>query len=503
MSEASAFERSPLLRDIFWIFSPTRTERDTTAHPSDGLVVFAVMWGMAMMLSMASQVPVLRGDEGVLHQGLAWATLASAGLLVMNPRRTPLLLLVSGLMVAFYLLRMPVSSNNQTIAIHMNVAIIIALGAQAFRGSGGPADREFPYEQLRVVARSLLAVMYFYGIFHKINTGFFDPDQSCATALYVPLTQPFGLDDSIVGRYLAIASTFIIETIAIVCLYWRRFFWFGLLVSLPFHYVIPISGFSWYMDFSSLVFALYMLSIPREAASGLYATGVWLVRRVPRLRPGLSAIVILAAFCAIVGTLVLVAAQFYYPDRQLKLLWHSVWLLVWAAFGGVAMLLIIRAALLEHPYSVPAGNRLQRWWVYAIPTVLFVGSASPYLGLKTESSIAMFSNLHTEGGVSNHLLFPEPPYLFDYQANVARIIDTNNEALSDRVELNPNLGLVEHDIAIRLMGTPDMWITYEMNGRIYRRVTLETFSGHLPNSIERTLLDFKPLDWTRPKPCTH
>jgi len=63
--------------------------------------------------------------------------------------------------------------------------------------------------------------------------------------------------------------------------------------------------------------------------------------------------------------------------------------------------------------------------VYAFPAVLFV-SAAPYLGLKTESPIAMFSNLHTEGGISNHLLFSQPPYLFDYQSKVVKVLDTNN-----------------------------------------------------------------------------
>ena len=37
-------------------------------------------------------------------------------------------------------------------------------------------------EQLRLVARYLLAIMYFYGIFHKINTDFLNPQVSCAVA---------------------------------------------------------------------------------------------------------------------------------------------------------------------------------------------------------------------------------------------------------------------------------------------------------------------------------
>jgi hypothetical protein len=487
---------------LWWIFTPEKTERDVAARPSDGLVVFSVMWAMALMLSAASRIQILRGDQGLLLAGLTWGAIGAAALVVMNPRKTRLLLLVTGLMLAQYILRLPVPSNNQTIGFFMNTAVFVALTAELWRTRGGKIDRDVPYEQLRVVARALLATMYFYGIFHKINTGFLDPEVSCATALYVPLAAPFGLGENLFGRYLAIYSTFVIEGIAIVCLYWRRFFWVGLLVSLPFHYVIPISGYSWYMDFSSLVFALYMLSVPRDVSSGLYSTGAWLVRRVPHLGAGMSAVVALALVWGLAGAAVLAAATFLYPGRALGLLWHSAWLIVWALFGGLSMLFIIRAALLEQPYQEQGPRKRQSWWVYAIPTVLFVTAFSPYVGLKTESSIAMFSNLHTEGGVSNHLLFPEPPYLFDYQTNVARVIDSNSKQLQ-AIAANPNLGLVEHDIAIRLVNNPGLWITYEMNGQRFEQVRAETFTGPRPNFVERKLLDFKPVDWARPKVCTH
>jgi len=486
----------------WWIFRPAKTERDMAARPSDSLVVFAVMWGMAMMLSGASRTHILRGDMGLLLAVLNWSVIGAAALLVMNPRKTRILAILSGLMITQFVLRMPISSNNQNIAFYMNLAIFIAVCSEAIRNWRTKLDRDVPYEQLRVVARWLLAIMYFYGMFHKINTGFLDPQFSCATALYQPLTRPFGFAESLLGEYFAIAATFIIEGIAIVCLFWRRFFWVGLLVSLPFHYVIPISGYSYYMDFSSLVFALYMLSVPRDVASGLYSTGAWLVRRAPGLRAGTSAVIVLAVVWALAGAAVVGATALLFPGRGFALMWHSTWLLIWTLFGGVAMVFIIRAALLEQPYQVPAGGKAQSWWVYAIPAVLFMSGASPYLGLKTESSIAMFSNLHTEGGVSNHLLFPKPPYLFDYQSKVVKVLDTNNERLRERAQ-DPNFGLVEHDLALRLLGDPGMWVSYELNGQLHKRVTADTFTGHRPNWFERKVLDFKPIDWSRPKPCTH
>lgn len=486
------------IRDIF---RPSRTEADYAARPSDGLTVFSVMWAMAMMLSAASHLYHLNGASGILLTCVTWSVIATAILLAMNPRNTGLLLALAVLMSLQYGLRLPVSSNNQTIALFMNGGIIVAFFMQRARGVPINA-REVPYEQLRVIARGLLAVMYFYGIFHKINTGFLDPAVSCATALYQPLTRPFGLENNLVGQYAAIYSTFIVEAIALVCLYRRRFFWVGLLVSLPFHYVIPISGYSWYLDFSSLVFALYMLSVPREVAAGLYATGVALLRRPFRMRAGPSFLLHVAGFWGVAAATIVVTAYLFYPDRGEALLWHSAWLLVWTAFGGLAMILIIRAALLEYPYETRGKTTRQSWWVYAIPAVLFAASASPYIGLKTESSIAMFSNLHTEGRVTNHLLFDQPPYLFPYQEKVVRIIDTSSPDLKSRSQ-KPGFALVEHDLALRLRGEPEMWVTYEVDGQRFERITDATFPGHRPNLIERKLLDFKPVDWTRPKVCSH
>ncbi len=496
-----AVHTGPSWRLLRTLFHGARSEMDVAAQPKDGLVVFAVMWGIAMMLSAASHITILNGDHGLQLAAVTWAALGSATLLVMVPRKTRLLMVVAGLMSVQYLLRLPASSNNQTIALFMNAAIFIAIGMQVLANRSFRINRDTPYEQLRVVARALLAVMYFYGVFHKINTDFLDPQVSCATALYQPLAGPLGLGQNLAGQYLAIAATFVVETIAIVCLYWRRFFWVGLLVSLPFHYVIPLSGYSWYMDFSSLVFALYMLAVPREVASGLYSTGVSLLRTVPKLRPGLSAVLLLGGGW-IAALSIAWAIGLLYPGRSLGLLWHSAWLLVWAVFGGLSMVLIIRAALLEQPYQVPASGAKRSWWVYAIPAALFLTCTSPYIGLKTESSIAMFSNLHTEGGVSNHLLFPEPPYLFDYQKRVTRVIASSDPILNARAQ-NQDFGLVEHDVAIRLLRNPGMWITYEMDGRRYDRITAANYTGHRPGRVEQKLLDFKPIDWARPKMCSH
>lgn len=472
---------------------------EAATRPSDGLVTFAVMWGFAAILSLASKFDNVVGTYGLAVAAFTWINLAAAVAVIVRPRQTWRLGLLALLMAAHYALRMPVASNNQTISFVMNASILVVVGMALAQGANGSKLREIAYDRLRVVARALLAVMYFYGIFHKINTDFLDPQVSCAVALYVPLTQLFGVEDSLFGRYGAIAATFVVEAITIIALYWKRFFAIGLILGLVFHYVIPISGFSWYMDFSSLVFALYMLSVPRDVSGALHATTSRFLRRLPTSSAGIAALVALVALL-VIGTAVVAALALGFPARPGRLLWHSVWLIVWAVVGGVSMVFVTRAALAMLPYD-PTPGPAQPGWLYLFPAALFVTSLSPYVGLKTESSIAMFSNLHTEGGVSNHLLFARPPYLFDYQSKLARVVDSSEPRLRDAAARGH--ALVQLELVRWLEKNPRHWVSYELEGRRFERVTQENYAGWRPNPVEQALLIFKPVDFARPKVCTH
>lgn len=499
---ATVQKPASLIREFFDFSTDPEKDRllREAAKPSDSLRIFAAMWAMAMLFSSLSHTPMLFGSWGLKHQLLEMAVILNALYVMWRPSHLRALLSLASLMCVLYIARMPVSSNNQTISTYMNLAIVVVAGTQLFFSRNPDDAQTLTYERLRFVAKSLLAIMYFFGIFHKINTDFLDPAVSCATALYIPLTREFGLEDNLIGRYLAIYSTFVIEAIAIVCLYVRRFFWFGLVVSLPFHYVIPISAYSYYMDFSSLVFALYMLSMPRESALSLYTIASSFTRKVMGLRPGAAALVILAA-ALLAGTAIVSWLALEFSDRSTRILWHSAWLVVWAVLGGVAMIFIIRSALVSTAHWTFVGSGKRPWWLYLFPVALFVFSWSPYFGLKTESSIAMFSNLHTEGGQTNHLLFPSPPYLFPYQQNTARIIASSD--LRFLPDDHAGHHLVEHDLALRILRNPDDWFTYVMNGKLYTRVDAATYTGYRPNFIEQKLLAFKPVDYRRPKICTH
>ncbi|MES2492808.1 MAG: thiol-disulfide oxidoreductase [Pseudomonadota bacterium] len=486
-----------------WISTANQRLRsgDSAVKASDGLSTFSVMWALALIFSVISHFHTFTFRAGIGVGILNYTVLIWCAALILQPRRLVLLVGLAATMAAQYVWRLPVASNNQTIAFFMNLAIVAVAGVALLRNQPIEAARDEIYERLRIVARLLLAVMYFYGIFHKINTDFLDPNASCAVALYTKLTQAFGLGDSLIGRYGSIVSTFVVEGIAIYCLFKRQYFAIGLIIALVFHYIIPISAYSWYMDFSSLVFALYALSIPREVSIAFYQKGAKLLKRFPSSSAGGMAIIALTALL-FVAVLTATGLREQHGDLVIsdKMMWHSAWIMIWAVVGGVIMVLLTIAALDALPYRPQPALPIPRW-IYAFPAVLFIACLSPYLGLKTESSIAMFSNLHTEGAASNHLLIPHPPYVADYQRDVAMITGSSSPRM--QTFANRELGMVRYHLERWIEQNPDKWVSFTMNGKHFERVSTANYAVEPANWLERKLLIFKPVDLSRPKVCTH
>ena len=54
-----------------------------------------------------------------------------------------------------------------------------------------------------------------------------------------------------------------------------------------------------------------------------------------------------------------------------------------------------------------------------------------------------------------------------------------------------------------LKDNPGDWITFDYRGRRYEQVRAHSYPFPQPTFLERKLLIFKPVDFDRPKVCTH
>lgn len=79
-----------------------------------------------------------------------------------------------------------------------------------------------------------------------------------------------------------------------------------------------------------------------------------------------------------------------------------------------------------------AATQSQLIWFVGQATVALalLNSVSPYLGIKTQATWTMFSNLRVEGGVSNHFLIPSSFQLFGYTSECITVTRTDVPSLN-------------------------------------------------------------------------
>ena len=134
------------------------------------------------------------------------------------------------------------------------------------------------------------------------------------------------------------------------------------------------------------------------------------------------------------------------------------------------------------------------------PALVLASGLSPYLGLKTLNAFSMYSNLRTEGGVTNHLLVPTATQVFPFQRDLVVIESANVRAIKIlRGQLVPFFQLriltsVERTRPLRVRftrpGTQGL-ASDERDLAAYPRVPW----------LGRKLLQFRPIELEGPRRC--
>lgn len=448
---------------------------------------FVQYWGAAI------------SDEGRFADAkLAAIGLATLGVLV--PRLHGLLLVHALAILGHYVVNGPMPSNNGFTALAVSLVVLGAALVDPRAALGGEAAaRERFFETIATPGRWLLPTLYFWGIYHKINTGFLDPEVSCAVAVWRPLAAPFGLADWEAGHQAAIWGTFVAEGVGMAALFFGATKRLGMAVGLPFHIAIGLSGFAYFKNFSTITFVLYALHMPKEAPNRAVGFAARLAgSRERALSAGRAGLLLaVAAFWAGPGL---------GPDGLVLTPSHGRWLV---PFAIVAALFYLFAVL-----SIPPGGGTRRTvpvarghaLLHAIPLLYLLNGASPYLGLKTEASMAMFSNLTTEGGRTNHLLHRDAEgriaQPFGYQRELLEVVSmVGSHSIPDWLE--PGARVVRWQLDRFRARHGDVVVTVRQGGETvtigpgWRNTYLEA------SPLERWFLVFRTHDVREPRVCVH
>jgi hypothetical protein len=414
------------------------------------------------------------------------AVFVAAVILLMWPRSSQALFLLMLASLISTIAQAPAQSNH-TMLRTMVISGYWLSFIYAFLRGRGQSDI---FGNFILAGRGGLLIMYLFGIFHKINSDFLNPNTSCAVVLWREMPSPLNSLEGPLVEYLTIYGTFVAEGMIMLALLIPRTRYLGMVFGILFHLLLAMSDYAAYLAFTTLSISLHVLFLDRAHSLKIMQSPEMAAIRSRIRHPLYQAA---ALILLILGTLLMVLNAFGLSTLfLLPFVLPLCFLIMRYGRGG--------SDREELPYGRPA---------YAIGIVVaglyFANGFMPYLGLKTAQSINMFANLRLEAGVSNHLIFRDPPAPFRYLENVAVIEDTGGSAFLDWY-WNWGFAIVYYDLLAHLSENPELVVSFELNGRQFSSVS----SADLRDDIEKTLhprwvrkwFHFQPVQLERPEPCT-
>ena len=193
---------------------------------------------------------------------------ASAVALLLNPRSARLLCLVMLASTISTVVQAPAHSNHTMVRSAILLGYWASFVYAMLRGSA----RSAVFVNFTVAGQGTLVVMYVFGVFHKLNADFLNPETSCAVALWRRMPAPLAWLDGPIIHYATIYGTFVAEGAIVVMLLLPRLRHWGVVGGIALHTVFALSDYAMYITFTVLSISLHALFLSDEGAGRIVAS---------------------------------------------------------------------------------------------------------------------------------------------------------------------------------------------------------------------------------------
>lgn len=475
-----------------------------------GLIIFNIAWAVYALIHLAVDLPRWFFDPLPLVLGIVSSAAAIGILLRPSSLGRLVLLVVAWSVQKIYF--MPFIPNHVFLTLCTHFILLLSLGwVFVTRDSMSNLSFHF-YETFAPLIRIEILILYFFAVFHKLNTDFFDVAVSCGWVLYQEMAELFPLlPTSEPIPFLAIYGTVGVEALIPILLVFHRTRLWGVGLGVTFHFLLALGGRPYVASFSTYMIAVYTLFLSAALHEVLWervrawrvfkwfqnaAQGVRNHRWELLSGTGLLLSALIAAELLLDGWLF---RRLAFEIRTVGQVVYFLWAISVFLLSGWIWLTLRKkrpSRLLSlHPAQTAFFRPVFTPGLVAL-SVMLLNGFSPYLGLKTEMSFSMFSNLRTEVGMSNHLFFPVLSRGNGYQDDLVTVLDGSapwTKAASSREQ---RISFFELRRLASRSPTSHTWIEYKRGSEIVLVQYTEDPKHEVfqqPPLWERKFLRFRPL----------
>lgn len=450
-----------------------RHERDD----ANMLWLFAFLWAVAHGYHEAKWSQWLSTPSD-------FAVGVAVALVLLRPSSIRRLALLATMQLLNLAVALPYAPNHWLIVAFVNLALLVAL-ASAYLTTRGSVDPSDVWRRFAPASRALVVVIYGWAAFHKLNSGWFDPAVSCATALMDDWARSFPFVPGSGGVYAAMPAIAVAVEVAIpVLMLMRRGRFAGIVLAMAFHFALGVPRF---FNFSAIMLALFLPFAPTGFAS---TADLWTretdwaapIRRlfdsgfVRHLKTAAYGVLFLGVIA------VVVTEPWTYAGVEPRLVrevgsgtrttWSYLFQALWFPYYvGATCLFVLIAWRMPDDRSGAELLRATSSVLYVVPLLALLNGTLPFLGLKTEGVFAMFSNLRTEGDHPNHYIVGGRLDVFDYQADLVRVESSDDAELAKLAsrELSIPMYQLQYYLAYRKdADSSPTGLVYERAGQVVR-----------------------------------
>ncbi len=415
--------------------------------------VFGFVWGLGHFVDEFRQ-PVRPFEDpyiGVLHI-LVFAFAVS---LMLRPSSTKRLGMLAAANIFVALTQMPQMPNHNMIYLMIDIGILACIALADFSRRRTLATW---FQDVEPFIRFGLLITYGSATIAKFNTAFFTPAVSCATTMpakefaFLPFDIPW---TSFWFLPFVVAGAEVIVSLAPLN---RKLRPWALPFAFVFHTMLSLTPLSNGLGFTVLLMALLTLYLPDDAMVDLYGRGTKFVGTIKKNK---TLPYFAYGYVILVSSLAILSWFAVWPD-VFGFIRYVPALILLVVFGGVISYMALRYRKSE---QVRPAIGAKHWVQVLILILVALNSVAPYLGVKTNATMTMFSNLKIEGGTTNHMFIPRLP-VQTMADDLVKVFETSNP----RVRTYPETGLLYtwHELQRLMSETPTASIVYERDGEVFQ-----------------------------------